>query len=332
MIEKRKARKTTSKNDLPDMSEESVMQRILQKESRLAGSSPAHTNTSAGIESWEPSFASSTDGSHFSSKKRPHRSEKSPTNETSQHKSEGSITSSRKRRRKEKQGGSSEMSADIESTQSVVLGSTDSSMSETFKINAQDKSGRTATVLPMFRSLLTGSQEHASPSAPQTKKSNIQQSLQSLSKSQKPDQTQHAHKTGSAFLTPVASPKTLKMTPSSLSKKTHKKKRKTNSPAKSVSSVGMVSEISVNTGSEDLFNSSLNTMELANEDVNNDDLSSVLSVANFKGLVNSQISTTLFQSQNLGDETVSQIVCSPRKGGVNTTPRKAAKRKAVAGF
>lgn len=213
---------------------------------------------------------------------------------------------------------------------SVVLGSTNSSMSETFKINAQDKSRDSCTVLPMFRSLLTGSQEHASPTT-RTKKPEFQQASQSLSKSQKPDQTQHTNKQGSVFLTPVAPPKTsLKKAPSSSSEKTQKKKGKTNSPALSVSSVGMVSEFSENTGSEDLFNSSLNTMELANED--KDDLSSVLSVANCKGLVNSQVLTTLCPSQNLGDETISQVVCSPRKGGVHTSPRKAVKRKAVAGF
>ncbi|XP_045156708.2 uncharacterized protein LOC123523126 isoform X2 [Mercenaria mercenaria] len=337
VIEKRSAKKRGKGRDLPGTSESSLMNRLLNKVSTPAASSPVHSNTSARSENWEPSTASSTDDLDEGqrSRKQKQTSENLQNDEKfSQKSSEKSQTYTKqrskdtqrekKRRRKESSVNSEGISTCSEHVESIVLGSSDSAMSETFR-------ERSNTGLPMFTSVLASlskSRQQTTPIPTQSQKQTTPSQSKKLPKT--------SERTGSLTLFSSPESETSESTvfkiPTSSSKKKSSKRHKKQSPSESSLSIKTVSEISANAGSEDLFDDSSEGVLESDADR----ISPVLSVASCKGLLESQVSKNisrqLFSSQKSDGMAINGTASSSRKDIAGISPRKPSHRKHLAGF
>ena len=332
MIEKRSAKKSVRTNHLPDMSEESVMDRILSRSTDQAGSNHFNVNISSDMENVEPSIASSTDDRDGGqrSRKRRHSAENvhniasKTLSSKSARKSETEGSSGKHSERKgRKLGGSVKSFGAVSTDESLVLGSSLSDMSMIFPIVDGNNS---STDILRSHSLLGNQQikhksntshKETTPLASQKKTSSTgskihsgQNKSVSLSKP-----TSEGHVVSSGF-----------KIPSSPGKKT-KNQYKRPSPSGSSFTVKTASDMSVNTGSEDLFGSPGDDTALSSE------FSAASCGEMFKSqLSQKSVSRQLFSGEKSQEKPGNSTVNSPSNFQCGISPRKPSQRKHLSGF
>ncbi|XP_060591852.1 uncharacterized protein LOC132746646 [Ruditapes philippinarum] len=316
--EKKGAKKSGQDRCLPDMTEESVIERLQSRSKGQTCSRHRTPHTSAEIENIEPSTASDRDNPDQGQRLRTDEGQKSRKRRHSASSSGSSKTLSQKKK------GSS---VNSEVTGSIVPGSSLSDISATIPI-IDGNIARLASV--------SGNQQlenKRNKSHKQTTPCNSQSNKQTaLSESEKScrdnnsvslfsNQVSESHHSSSQF-----------KIPSSSGKKKSGKQKQHHKPSPSESNVNTASEISVNTGSEDLFDSpeSLRDSQL-------EGLSSEFSAVSCRGMLSSQLSRQpvmrqLFSSKETDRQARSSAIKTPNENDFGISPRKSVQRKHLSGF
>jgi hypothetical protein len=310
--EKKGAKKSGQDRYLPDMTEESVIERLQSRSKGQTGSRHRKPHTSAEIENIEPSTASNTDDPDQGQSLRTDEGQKSRKRRHSAFSSGSSKSLSQK-----KKG----TSVNSEVTGSIVPGSSLSDISATIPI-INGNIARLASVSGNQQLENKRNKSHNSQSNKQTALSESEKSCRdNNSESLFSNQVSESHQSSSQF-----------KIPSSSGKKKSGKQKQRHKPSPSESNGNTASEISVNTGSEDLFDSpeSLRDSQL-------EGLSSEFSAVSCRGMLSSQLSRQpvmrqLFSSKETEGQAKSSAIKTPNENDFGISPRKSVQRKHLSGF